>query len=237
MTPDITEIPQIPNVDSSPEDAIPAADTGAGVETANDTARPEAVISPPPDELASPQETNDEWIVWRRQTDERLTGIQKLLEATGNQMAFLPPQIRNLSAKLDGLALVISESKHRSLLLSVLGLHDLTEQMSGATLSADGLGSEGRRCLVVLLTQIRQLLEANGLTQIATDGLFDPALHRAIQTAPADEATSHGKIKDVLRPGFMAGNRVLRYAEVVVWQHTPQREPEVALSKEDAGGE
>lgn len=59
------------------------------------------------------------------------------------------------------------------------------------------------------------LLEDQGVTPIASDGVFDPNLHEAVTSEPTDEVES-GHIIDTLRTGYEYKGRVLRPALVRV---------------------
>ncbi len=61
------------------------------------------------------------------------------------------------------------------------------------------------------------VLDAEGVRPIETEGdAFDPRLHVAIETVPATEDAPSGTIVHETRRGYLAGETVLRYAEVVV---------------------
>ncbi len=61
------------------------------------------------------------------------------------------------------------------------------------------------------------VLDAEGVRPIEAEGdTFDPRLHVAIETVPATEDTPAGTIVHETRRGYLAGETVLRYAEVVV---------------------
>lgn len=134
----------------------------------------------------------------------------------GDQLSFLPKQIRNISAKIDDVSTAIAESNYRSLLLSVVSIYDLSEQMLRT--QAGGDPSEERRCLATLTLQLRQILESNGLVRILTEGRFDPKMHRAIESFACADPGENDMIKEEIRPGFLDGSKVLRFAEVTVWK-------------------
>lgn len=65
--------------------------------------------------------------------------------------------------------------------------------------------------------QFLMKLEGLGVTRIAADGeTFDPALHEAITTVPAQSASEDGRIVGVVRQGYRIGEDVLRPAAVAV---------------------
>ncbi len=62
-------------------------------------------------------------------------------------------------------------------------------------------------------------LVASGIERVAEVGVpFDPARHEAVQQVPADEPVAEPQVDQVLRPGYLLGERVLRAAMVVVRQ-------------------
>jgi molecular chaperone GrpE len=65
-------------------------------------------------------------------------------------------------------------------------------------------------------------LRRQGLTEIATDGPFDPHVHEALLSQPSE--APEGDVIQVLQKGFELGERVLRPARVVVSAGTPAPE-------------
>jgi molecular chaperone GrpE len=69
--------------------------------------------------------------------------------------------------------------------------------------------------------QLHAALERYGVKPIDTaDGKFDPHLHQAIAEVPA-EGKAKGTIVNVVQPGFMIGERLLRPAMVTVASGAP----------------
>jgi len=65
--------------------------------------------------------------------------------------------------------------------------------------------------------QFLMKLEGLGVTRIPADGeTFDPALHEAIATVPAQSSSEDGRIVGVVRQGYRIGEDVLRPAAVAV---------------------
>jgi molecular chaperone GrpE len=59
------------------------------------------------------------------------------------------------------------------------------------------------------------LVERHGLSEIETEGAFDPHVHEALLTQPADSA-EEGSVLQVLQKGYRLGDKVLRPARVIV---------------------
>lgn len=148
----------------------------------------------------------------------RLEKLEDAAATTAKQVGYLPPQIRMLGSKVEGLTTSISEPRHRALLLGLLAVYDLVDQLLRASRQAAPSESEAVhvRNYEVLRTQLRQLLEANGLEEIPAEGAFDPEQHRAIERATVSDPDLDNRILEVARPGFRTAQAVLRYAEVRV---------------------
>ena len=155
---------------------------------------------------------------------DALLRLEELAGGTAKQVGFLPGQVRMLAGKVDGLAASISEPRYRAVLLSLLGVYDLVYQLLRSSSQESIPESEGahRRNYEVILTQLRQTLEENGLTQIPIGGAFDPTLHRALQQVPVDDPAKADQILEVVRPGFRTEHSILRYADVVVGRYADQ---------------
>jgi molecular chaperone GrpE len=62
-------------------------------------------------------------------------------------------------------------------------------------------------------------LESIGVTRIAADGQpFDPSLHEAVTSVPADSPDQDGHVVGIIRHGYRIGDDVLRPASVAVAQ-------------------
>src|SRR5262245_23600228 len=123
---------------------------------------------------------------------ERLDALTAAVDAAAKQVAFLPPQVRSLGAKVEGLATSVSDSRLRSLLLGVLSVYDLADQMC-RTAESNG-SADHRNNYEVLRTQMKQLLAGNGLEEISTDNGFDPQLHRSVQKVACSEPGEANRI-------------------------------------------
>ena len=80
--------------------------------------------------------------------------------------------------------------------------------------SIDDSTKEG---LNMLLKQYGEVLSSLGLEVIdPTDEPFDPNLHEAIFTKDCDEGQEAGLVDSVFLKGYKMGNKIIRYAQVVV---------------------
>jgi molecular chaperone GrpE len=80
----------------------------------------------------------------------------------------------------------------------------------------EGVGAEWAQGIELVYRKLQSYLESEGLTRTHPLGqLFDANLHEAVTEEKSDEHKS-GTIIEVLRPGYMLGERVLRPASVKV---------------------
>jgi len=193
-------------------------------------------------EAPSPVRETEELEETVSRMDERLTRMEETLDTTAKQVSFLPPQIRMMGGRIEGLSQSIGETKYRSLLLDLLSIHDLTDQFLRSRENGDpGESPSEGKALGIVRTQLGQILEANGLSRIPAEGSFDPGIHRAVERAPCEDPSLAGRIKEVVRPGFRTEQSILRYAEVVVFHHAPRPpddpEPETRDSVPEDGAQ
>lgn len=69
----------------------------------------------------------------------------------------------------------------------------------------------------MVLKNFLKVLEAEGIEQIDPVGEpFDPTFSEAIMAAPAAEGEEDGVVRQVCRKGYKKGDKVLRFAQVIV---------------------
>ncbi|MEM9991675.1 MAG: nucleotide exchange factor GrpE [Bacteroidota bacterium] len=96
-----------------------------------------------------------------------------------------------------------------SVLLPVLDDFDRAAKSAGE----EGLG-EGTE---IVLNKLHKVLEQKGLQAMESNGKpFDPELHEAITEIPAPTEELKGKIVDTVEKGYYLGEKIIRYAKVVV---------------------
>ncbi len=74
-----------------------------------------------------------------------------------------------------------------------------------------------REGIDLIYNKFISFLEKNEVKQIdTTDAVFDTEFHEAITTFPAPTPEQKGKVIDCTQKGYMLGEKVIRYAKVVV---------------------
>lgn len=88
-----------------------------------------------------------------------------------------------------------------------------------ATEVTDDHGTSLKKGVEMVLESLTVALKEEGITEIEAEGkIFDPNLHQAVQTVPAEGDTKPEMIVNVLQKGYQLHDRVLRPAMVIVAQ-------------------
>jgi molecular chaperone GrpE len=91
-------------------------------------------------------------------------------------------------------------------------LDDLERALEAAAEHEEAKLEEGVK---LVHRSLAALLERHGLTEIDTEGAFDPHVHEALLAQPAGDA-EEGSVLQVLQKGYRLGEKVLRPARVIV---------------------
>jgi len=91
-------------------------------------------------------------------------------------------------------------------------LDDLERALEAAAEHEEAKLEEGVR---LVHRSLVDLVARNGLTEIETEGTFDPHIHEVLLTQPGDSAEG-GSVLQVLQKGYRLGDKVLRPARVIV---------------------
>lgn len=83
-------------------------------------------------------------------------------------------------------------------------------------LAVDGLTDDVKKGLEMVQESLLQALKEEGVVEVELDN-FDPNLHMAVQTLPADEEHPADTIAEVFQKGYKLHERLLRPAMVVVY--------------------
>ncbi len=111
--------------------------------------------------------------------------------------------------------LVVADNMHRA--LETVAPELRTSAQNGAKALVDGVELTERELL--------KALEKNGVRQFTPQGeKFDPNLHQAMFEVP-DATVPAGSVVQVVQPGYMIGERVLRPALVGVSKGGPRAAP------------
>jgi molecular chaperone GrpE len=100
-----------------------------------------------------------------------------------------------------------------SVILGLLPVMDDFERMLESATDPEDFYRKGAE---MIRDKMRAFFEANGVSKFDAKGKpFDPALHDAVMLQPVAGFPA-GTILQVIAPGYMMGDRVLRHAQVIV---------------------
>jgi molecular chaperone GrpE len=131
-----------------------------------------------------------------KQRDEYLDALQRLKAEFDNYRKRVARDQQELAARA-----------HERLVKELVPILDDLER----ALAHEGDLDEGIR---LIHRQFSEALAKEGLTEVPTDGKFDPHTQEALLSQPSD--AEEGEVIQVLQKGYRLGDRVLRPARVVI---------------------
>lgn len=107
------------------------------------------------------------------------------------------------------------ETGGKKVLLAMLPVRDDVQRALAAMGKSDDAAAI-REGVELIAQKFTESLRQQGVTEIAAlDAPFDPDLHEAVAKFAAGEE-KRGRVIDVVQAGYMLGDKVLRFAKVVV---------------------
>jgi molecular chaperone GrpE len=138
-----------------------------------------------------------------RERDEYLDNLQRLKAEFDNYRKRAARDQESLVARA-----------HERLVKELLPvLDDLARALEAAEQHEEAKLEDGVR---LVHRQLSDVLAKEGLTEIETDGAFDPHVHEALLAQPSEQEP--GTVIEVLQKGYRLGDHVLRPARVIIAQ-------------------
>lgn len=214
-----------PDEAAQPDDVQPAQDAGAAV--TGDVAATEPATTDADDAAAEDEPAQDETPDWEQRAadDGRSPGqlLEALAQAEHDRDDYLDglqrsraefDNFRRRSAREAAGARQAGVGDLATKLLDVIDDLDRTVQVAQDS-SDEGLAAG----ITAVRRKLVDALLAAGVERIdEADVPFDANRHEAVQQVPADEPVEEPEVAQVLRPGYLQGDRVLRAAMVTVRQ-------------------
>ena len=155
----------------------------------------------------APTPTND------TELEERLAEVEREREEYLNDLKRVAADFENYRKRVardqEGLVARANERLVKELLPV---LDDLERALEAAAEHEEAKLEEGVR---LVHRSLLGLVERHGLSEIETDGAFDPHVHEALLAQPG-EGAEEGSVLQVLQKGYRLGDKVLRPARVIV---------------------
>ena len=134
------------------------------------------------------------------------------IEEKEDRIKRLMAEFENFKKRSDKERTALYSSVMGDVIMSLLPVLDNLEKAS----ETETKDEQYKNGIEMVLAQFKDVLKANGVTEIETVGKkFDPSLHEAVSLVQ-DENLGEKEIKEEFRKGYMIGDRVLRHSLVVV---------------------
>ena len=134
------------------------------------------------------------------------------IEEKEDRIKRLMAEFENFKKRSDQERTALYSSVMGDVIMSLLPVLDNLEKAS----ETETKDEQYKNGIEMVLAQFKDVLKANGVTEIETVGKkFDPSLHEAVSLVE-DENLGEKEIKEEFRKGYMIGDRVLRHSLVVV---------------------
>jgi molecular chaperone GrpE len=145
---------------------------------------------------------------------ERLAEVEKERDDYLNDLQRVAAEFENYRKRVARDQQSLAVRAHERLVKELLPvLDDLERALHAAAEHQEAQLEDG---VELVHRELQEALAKEGLSEIETNGHFDPHVHEALLSQPSDQ--EEGAILDVLQKGYRLGDRVLRPARVVVSQ-------------------
>ena len=143
---------------------------------------------------------------------EKLAKQKEDLEEKDDRIKRLMAEFENFKKRSDKERTNLYNSVMGDVITSLLPVLDNLEK----AVKTETKDEQYKNGVEMVLNQFKDVLKANGVTEIETVGKkFDPSIHEAVSLVQ-DENLGEKEIKEEFRKGYMIGDKVLRHSLVVV---------------------
>jgi molecular chaperone GrpE len=144
------------------------------------------------------------------QENTKLLDLQKQLEESKNKFLYLFSDFENFKRHAARERIDLIQTANRDVLSALLPIMDDFDRAA-----KNGGLPEG---IVLIHNKMQNTLEQKGLKLLALKpgDAFNADFHEAVAEIPAASDELKGKIVDILEQGYMLGERIIRFAKVVV---------------------
>ncbi|MBK8557124.1 MAG: nucleotide exchange factor GrpE [Lewinellaceae bacterium] len=136
-----------------------------------------------------------------------LDTLKKQLEEAKNKYLYLLSDFENYKRNAARDRTDLIQTAGRDIMTSLLDVLDDFDRAVKNNAMPDGIG--------LIHQKMVNILQSKGLKGIGTKAgdAFDADVQEAVAEIPVPEEDAKGKIVDVLEPGYMLGDKIIRYAK------------------------
>lgn len=170
----------------------------------------EKEIQAPEKETAEEQETLTEESPENAPEDGKLRELREQLDESRNKYLYLYSDFENFKRHAARERMELIQTAGRDILTVLLPVLDDFDRAA-----KNGALNEG---MALIHNKLVNTLKHKGLTAVETKAgdEFNADFHEAVAEIPAASDDLTGKIVDILEPGYTLGERIIRFAKVVV---------------------
>ncbi|MFB9769306.1 nucleotide exchange factor GrpE [Lactiplantibacillus modestisalitolerans] len=150
--------------------------------------------------------------------DEQIEQLKQQLDQQGDQLLRAQAEIVNMQNRNKKEQAAIIKYDGQSLAKDVLPVLDNLERAL-ATEADDAAAQQLKKGVEMVYGHLQDALKKHEITEVPAAGeKFDPNIHQAVQTVPADDDHPADTVVQVLQKGYLFKDRTLRAAMVIVAQ-------------------
>lgn len=150
------------------------------------------------------------------QHEEALDKLQAEVEEQKDKYLRLFAEFENFRRRTARERIELVKTAGQDIMAELLTVLDDFERAEKAMAESDDIQA-AREGFRLIREKLFKKLESKGLTAMDSLGKdFDPDLHEAVTEIPVPEEDRKGKVVDVLEKGYSLGEKIIRYAKVVV---------------------
>lgn len=149
-------------------------------------------------------------------TKKQVTDLQKKVDELEDQNLRAQAEIQNMHQRHEKERATQAKYAAQKLGTAILPVVDNLERAL-AVKTDDEAGNQLHKGVEMVLEHLQQALRENEIKPVGKVGdTFDPTLHQAVQTMPADKDHQADTITQVLQKGYCLKDRTIRPAMVIV---------------------
>lgn len=151
-------------------------------------------------------------------TPEEVAALEKKAADFEDKYLRAEAEVQNMQARFQKEQATLIKYDGQQLAKDVLPVIDNLERAL-AVEASDDVAAQIKKGVQMTYDHLEDALKRNHVTEIAALGqTFDPTLHQAVQSVPAEDGQTAETVVNVLQKGYQLKDRVLRPAMVVVAQ-------------------
>ncbi len=164
----------------------------------------------PEQEILDEQEIMTEDSPETPSNEDKLRELQEQLDESRNKYLYLYSDFENYKRHAARERIELIQTAGRDILTTLLPILDDFDRAEKNDALTEGTA--------LIHQKLVNMLKSKGLTAIKTKAgdEFNPDIHEAVAEVPAASEDLKGKIIDILEPGYTLGERIIRFAKVVV---------------------